>query len=67
MLHDLLERILSAIDENDKMWSIFRCYAIGENVNEKEMYLKHDPTTSEEEWHPISYNEKMDKNASVYS
>ena len=39
VLHDLLQRILSAIEENDKMWSIFTCYAVGEDVNEKEMYL----------------------------
>ena len=66
VLHDLLEKILSAIDEKDEIWRLLTCYDENEDVNEEEMYLKHALATPEEEWHPMSYGEKMDKDKSLY-
>ena len=48
VLHDLLEKILSAIDEKDEIWRLLTCYDEHEDMNEEEMYLKHALATQEE-------------------
>ena len=66
MLYDLLQQVLSAVDKNDEMWSSFTGHAIAEEEDDKPLYHDHASATTEEDWHPISYHEKMEKDASMY-
>ena len=61
VLHDLLSKILSEIDEKDEIWKLVTCSDENEDMNEEETYLTHELATEEEKWHPVSYAEEMDK------
>ena len=65
VLCDLLQKVLSPVDENDEMWNLLTCYVMPRGEDEKGLNHKQASETTEEEWHPISYDEEMDKDASM--
>ena len=66
MLCDLLQRVLSAVDKDDEMWNSFTDCAIAEKKHDKPLCHDHASATTEEDWPPTSYDEKMRKDASMY-
>ena len=65
VLHDLLKRMLSKMEDEDELLKLFKFYEDKEDTNEEDTYLTHELGTQEDNWHPMSYDEKMDKDKTL--
>ena len=65
VLHDLLKRMLSRMEDEDKLLRLFKICEAKYDTNEEDTYITHEHDTQEDDWHPMSYNEKMDEDKTL--
>ena len=65
VLHDLLKRMLSRMEDEDKFLRLFKICEAKYNTNEEDTYITNEHDTQEDDWHPMSYKEKMDEDKTL--
>ena len=65
VLHDLLKRMLSRMEDEDKFLRLFKICEAKYNTNEEDTYITNEHDTQEDDWHPMSYKEKLDEDKTL--
>ena len=65
VLHDLLKKMLSRMEDEDELLRLCKICEATYNTNEEDTYITHEHDTQEDDWHPMSYKEKMDEDKTL--